>query len=247
MTGISLLTINLWGTNGPADRRMSDLADHLAARGPDVVVMQEVAGTGTSTQAHRIAAAAGYEVLSSVRTGITRGEGLAVIARVEGRDLGLVDLPSSVEDHPRGLQLVDVTVPAGEHVRIGNTHLAWRLDHTDLRTTQADAVLAAVAGNGPTVVAGDLNDVPGSPPLDRFDAAGFVDAYGATNEAEGWTFHPDNPFVTQRELTRRRIDHVLVRGLEVLDSAIVLDGEDGPVVSDHHGVRAELCFGGPGT
>lgn len=248
MTGLSLLTINLWGANGPADRRIADLADHLASKGPDVVVMQEVAGSGRSTQAHQVAAAAGYDVLGSVRTGRIGGEGLAVLGRLAGSDLGLVELPSSPRDHPRGLQLVDVLTSTGDVVRVGNTHLAWRLDDTDLRTTQSEALLEAVADHGGRVViAGDLNDVPGSPPLRRFGEAGFVDVYAATNDVERWTFHPDNPFVTQHELTRRRIDHVLARGLVPTSAAIVLDGDDGPIVSDHLGVRAELIVCGSAT
>jgi len=256
---VKVLTLNLWGTNPPAAERLAALVAYLRRERPDVVALQEVEDWEDVTQAHHLAEQAGYPSVHAVRTGtgLRRGEGLAVLAGGRLRPVGTVSLPSSVTDHPRAVQIVDVAVspstgdPAGGEagdaaasagvVRIANTHLAWRLGATDLRVAQAEAIRDALRGSpGPAVVAGDLNDVPASPPLRVLTEAGFVDAVAAAGAAERPTFDAANPYLWQPELAGRRVDHLLVRQLRVHDAAVVLTGEDAPMVSDHFGVCATM-------
>lgn len=240
---LDVLTINLWYSPRDAARRRADLAAYLRARAPDVVCCQETdvvtGGSGVEALAHL----AGYRVVVSERTdrdGV-EGEGLAVLTRLDAVARATVALPYEREDHPRALQRVDVATRGGTVVRVGNTHLSWHLHAVGARSEQADAVVAAFADwKGPAVVAGDLNDVPGSVTLRTLAEAGFVDAYAVAGGGERPTFDAANPYIWQPELVGRRVDHVLVRGLAVADAAIVLDGADGPVVSDHYGVRARL-------
>jgi endonuclease/exonuclease/phosphatase family metal-dependent hydrolase len=245
---LTVLTINLWGTNGPVTRRMKDLGAYLKRTRPDVVAMQEVDETRRSTQSHELARAAGYETVHHARTGRIRGEGLAILTNHDTKDAALVPLPSSKTDHRRGLQLVDIVVSDGQTVRVGNTHLAWRLGATALRTLQAERIREEFrTWAGPAILFGDLNDVPGSPPLriltePEMGYGPLVDSYPPVYGDEGWTFHPDNPFVRQPKLARRRIDYVLVRGLDILDVAVVLTGQDAPIVSDHFGVQASVAL-----
>lgn len=239
---VKVLTVNLWGTNPPAAERLADLAAYLRRERPDVVALQEVEEWQDATQAHHLGEQAGYPAVSAVNTGrgIRRGEGLAVLAAEEIREVGTVALPSKVSDQPRAVQVVDV-VASGVEVRVANTHLAWRLTATRLRVTQTEAIRDELrASTGPTLVVGDLNDVPGSAPLRVLTGAGFVDALDAAGVAEQPTFHPANPYLWQPELADRRVDHVLARGFTVEDAAVVLTGEDAPIVSDHFGVRATV-------
>lgn len=239
---MDVLTLNLWGTNGPADERLTALASALRASRPEVVALQEVEGADT-TQAHQLAEAAGYPHVCAVRTGrgSVRGEGLAVLALEEPHPVGTLPLPSRRAGHPRAVQVVDVPAFGGV-VRVANTHLAWRLGSTDLRVEQAAALRDGLAGwTGATVLAGDLNDVAGSPPLELLAAAGFTDALVAAGGQDRPTFDRVNPYLWQPELAGRRVDHVLVRGLVATAAAVVFTGEDAPIVSDHFGVRVTLA------
>lgn len=243
---MKFLTVNLWGTNAPAAERMADLAAYLRRERPDVVALQEVEDWDEATQAHHLAEEAGYPSVSAVSTGrgVRRGEGLGVLAVGEIRPVGTVALPSALSDQPRAVQVGDV-VTAGGAVRVANTHLAWRLTATRLRVAQAEAIRDELeASTGPTVLAGDLNDVPGSAPLAVLTRAGFVDVLTAAGAVDRPTFDPANPYLWQPELADRRVDHLLVRDLAVEDAAVVLTGEDAPIVSDHFGVSATVTTRG---
>jgi endonuclease/exonuclease/phosphatase family metal-dependent hydrolase len=244
---LRVLTVNLGGTTPPLDERMRDLIEYLERERFDVVGFQEVGDWGGRTQADRVAEAVGYATVHHIDAGREGrpGEGLAIVTDLDADPAPTVHLPESDLDHPRALQQLDV-VHDGTVVRVANTHLAWRLDLEDIRMAQTERIRDELAGwTGPVVLMGDLNDVPGSPPLRVLTAppAGLVDCYLAVHGEDRWTFHPDNPYTWQPELLRRRVDHVLVRGLEVLDAAVVLTGRDAPVVSDHYAVRAELRTG----
>lgn len=241
---LRVLTLNLWGDKPPLAKRMAGLIDYLERERPQVVALQEVADVNDRAQADDLAEAAGYQVVHHIDTRrlLWPGEGLAILTNLDAEALPSVPLPHGLEDaHPRALQQVNVETPDGEVVRVGNTHLAFPLGATRLRRRQSARVLEGLeAFAGPAVLMGDLNDVPGSEPLRVLTYAGFVDCYAAVHEHDRWTFHPANPYADQPELLERRVDYVLVRGLEVLDAAVVLTGEDAPVVSDHFGVRATL-------
>lgn len=247
MTPLDVLTLNLWGANGPAEERMAALTRALRDDAPDLLALQEVAGRGDDTQAHRLAEGLGLGHVHHVRSArIGRGEGLAVVTRLDGGQREPVYLPHGRDAHHRALQLVDVAID-GRAVRVGNTHLAWRLGATDLRTAQAETIRSALAGwSGPVVLAGDLNDVVGTPPLttltSRHDGwTPLRDAYADVNDDDPATFDLDNPFMAHPELAGRRIDHVLVRGVAVRSARVVLTGDD--AVSDHYGVRVTLELG----
>lgn len=241
---LDVLTVNLWGTNGPVRERLSALAEYLRDHRPDVVALQEVQRWHGTTQAHHLAKQAGYAAAHHTRTGrrLRRGEGLAVLTAEDSRPVATVALPSDLSDHPRAVQLVDAAI--GDRVlRVANTHLAWRLQAGDRRVTQTTAIRDELAAwTGPALVAGDLNDVPGSPPLRVLSQAGFADALALAGAAERPTFDPANPYLWQRELANRRVDHLLVRGLHASQAAVVLTGEDGPIVSDHFAVWARLAL-----
>lgn len=239
---LDVVTVNLWGDNGPAEARMEELGRWLREEQPDVVLLQEVEDlAGLGGQAELLAAAAGYDHVEGIRTGrsMRRGEGLAVLSRHPLLAQATVPLPTARLDHPRALQQVDVSTPLGV-VRVGNTHLAWRLGAATARTKQVRAIISALPPAGqPVVLGGDLNDVPGSAALEELTAAGFADCCAGDPQPRS-TFDRANPFLWQPELADRRVDHLLARDLHQSEAGVVLDGAAGPVVSDHYGVRVLL-------
>lgn len=245
---LTVLTLNLWGANGPVRRRLADLVAYLRARRPQVLALQEVEPVGGVDTAERLATQLGYDTVQLVRTeaaaGAERGEGLAILTDLSVVQASSIRLPEAPRDHPRCFQQVDVELPDGTPVRLGNTHLSWRLRQAGHRLAQATAIRAALADwRGPLVVMGDFNDVPQSKTLRALtgpDGVGLADSYAAAADVDMATFHPDNPYAEQRQLLDRRVDHVLVRGLEPAAAEIVLTGDEGPVVSDHYGVRVDL-------
>jgi len=131
--------------------------------------------------------------------------------------------------HQRGTALALLRL-GGLRVAVAGTHLdlleAPRLRHI----AELDRALAGYAPDVPTVVAGDVNDVPGSPAWQQL-AQRRVDAKPGGN---GFTFSATNP--------RRRIDGVFVDpGLRVV-SAEVLDSPDVRIASDHRPVLVELAL-----
>lgn len=83
----------------------------------------------------------------------------------------------------------------------------------------------------PIVVAGDVNDQPGSAVWDALAARG-TDAWAAVGTGDGWTFSATDP--------RKRIDGVFADPRITVRSATVLDTPDVRVASDHRPVLVEL-------
>ncbi|MDX1620044.1 MAG: endonuclease/exonuclease/phosphatase family protein [Nitriliruptorales bacterium] len=240
--GIDLLTLNLWNLGAPVEVRMQRARTWVGDEVPDLLVLQEVSslpgGPAGWTQAHQLADAAGHEHVSFDRTwsGDDRDQGLAVVSTFPLSTLEPVALPEVDDDEPRLLQRVEVATPGGP-LRVANTHLAWRIDDQPGRVEQAAAITHALGERHvPTVLAGDLNDVHGSPPLTVLTESGFDDVCGDDRP----TFDADNPWTFQEELYDRRVDHVLVRGIDADPAEVVLSGDDVPPVSDHYGVRCTL-------
>lgn len=135
-------------------------------------------------------------------------------------------LPNADASEQRGvLQLVlDVD---DTQVLVLATHLDHRRDDAQ-RVTSARAILDMLTawGPGPALAMGDFNDVPGSRTYATLIAA-FTDVWVAVGQGDGFTIPVEAP--------TRRIDWILVRGLEPV-RAEVLKTE----ASDHLPVVATL-------
>ena len=260
---IGVLTLNLWGTNGPVRERLDALTRYLDATQPDVVALQEVRFLDGRSQSELIADACSYPAHHYDRSWGSgdEEEGLAVLSRHPLTASPSVPLPGKDKDVPRQLQRVEVEVH-GRPLLLANTHLAFRRRHGGLRLQQVRRILEVLPPDGqgadrahsrqdetatrPTVLVGDLNATARSRAVRRLLAApprgaGLRDAQAAVAGRPRATFSFANPFANQRWLLGRRVDHVLVSpDLRVLDARAVLTGADAPVVSDHYGVRVEL-------
>ncbi|WP_229661680.1 endonuclease/exonuclease/phosphatase family protein [Phycicoccus endophyticus] len=212
------------------------LDDHrLAARlvralDPDLLCLQEVPRRlGGPTRVRRFADACGMRwsgrhtgsggttVLTSPRTSLLR----AAHHR----------LPVRWPDRTRGWAEAEVGLADGAVLTAVSVHLGLRASE---RVRHARSVLAALAGRGPVVLAGDLNEEPEGP-VGRLLLAGGLRLAG-----------PPLPTYPARA-PRRRLDVLLVSpGIRVLDAGEVAV-PDGvwQRASDHRPAWVDLELGGP--
>ncbi len=128
-------------------------------------------------------------------------------------------LPNPGGGEQRGLLQAVLDVD-GRHTLVLVTHLDYQRDDTE-RLASADEILKAISawGDGPVVVMGDFNTLPASPTHARLIGP-LTDVWAAVGKGDGFTSPASGP--------RRRIDWILVRGMEPM-GAEVLESD----ASDH--------------
>lgn len=101
----------------------------------------------------------------------------------------------------------------GRRVLVLTTHFDHRRDSAQ-RPRSADEMreMAAQWGEGPLVMLGDFNDVPGSQAYETLTKVA-TDAWVAVGKDEGYTIPVETP--------TRRIDWILLRGLDARDGQVV--------------------------
>lgn len=236
-----------WNMHSGADwlgrRRLQEVADAIAAASPDVVALQEVdrswgRRSGRTDQPAWLADALGMEVLYAPHASLTPRGG-AVDAREVGVAL-LTRLPVAAR-HVHQLGTLARRVPwpvrlpslpefvldvAGTAVSAFSVHLDVVNPAQRVREAR-ELVQVMRAHRRPVVLLGDLNsDNFGAPIGVLKSEGGFLDACGAVG-------HRVRSFPTP--LPRRRLDHVLVRGLLPVRAAVWQSR-----ASDHLPVVAEL-------
>ncbi len=171
-TRIGVLTLNLWGTNGPVHERLDVLTHYLDATHPDVVALQEVRFLDGRSQSELIADACGYPSRHYDRSWGSGDdeEGLAVLSRHPLTPLPSIPLPGRDRDVPRQLQRVELQID-GRTLLLANTHLAFRRRHGRLRLQQVRRILEVLP-------AGD-HDADGA------DGTHGADGEGSTHGADG--------------------------------------------------------------
>jgi endonuclease/exonuclease/phosphatase family metal-dependent hydrolase len=249
------LTLVSWNLKGSKGVDVRAVVDHVEAMGADVLVLQEV----QRCQAHAIARSLGAK---SRRWGFkhwpirTWPEGMAVIG---------VTQPAPAHTHAithrqmpwswrrRILQVATVRLDAeagpGTAITLVNVHLSSG-NAAATRAVEAGAVVRHIAERRrPAVVAGDLNDRPGSDVYTRFQEAGLRDVWtilrpdepGPTNWP-GWV--PGTP-----KPPTRRLDYVFVSdGLNPVSVSVPRYGDPGftpfASISDHLPVTAAVAASG---
>ncbi len=176
---------------------------------------------------------------------LARRSGMVVVGggRLAGSNLILSTLGVDVEQthdilftrdpklHLRGTALAILRV-RGARVAVAGTHLDLeegpRLRHVgELHATLDRLVPAGV----PAVVAGDMNALPDSAVWAALARRG-TDAFAAAGEGDGFTYSAVSPV--------RRIDGIFADAPIEVRSAVVLDGADVRVASDHRPLLVEL-------
>jgi endonuclease/exonuclease/phosphatase family metal-dependent hydrolase len=173
-----LVTLNLWGTEPPLERRLALAARQLRALAPDVVCLQEVRpldGAGGVTTADVLAKELGFACEYAVAVRWDDGvypnlpagqEGLAILARELG-EVRALPLPEPRVGDARLLLSAQVATESGL-IWVHTTHLHYRLDDGLAREAQVLAVDEAIRACGrensspPQLLCGDMNATPDS-------------------------------------------------------------------------------------
>jgi len=206
-TRLRLVTLNLWGTEPPLDRRLALAGRQLAALDPDVIALQEVKPHGDATTAHALAAARGDHVLylpalrwadGAFGPGTVGGEeGLAIVSRWPMLARRALRLPYARPTEARILLSAQLATPAGP-IWVHTTHLHYRLDDGAARAAQVlaidDAIRACGRGNDdpPQLLCGDLNATADSDEV-RFLRGLHTLAGRRTHFQDAWLRRHDEP------------------------------------------------------
>jgi endonuclease/exonuclease/phosphatase family metal-dependent hydrolase len=223
---LRILTWNIHigrGTDGVLD--LERIARVILAAHPDVVALQEVDSvtrrTGGADAPRRLAELTGYDVRYAKAMDYDGGGyGVAVLSRMPAAAFRAHPLPADSLHEPRTVAELRARLP---RTGLPLLFLATHLDHTAdaaTRRLQAERIVALFGADsaGVAVLAGDLNDTPGSAALAMLTRR-WHDAGDAAP-----TFPAGAP--------DRKIDYVLYdppRRARVLSARVIAE----PVASDH--------------
>jgi endonuclease/exonuclease/phosphatase family metal-dependent hydrolase len=166
---------------------------------------------------------------------------------VKSSDFWLSDtpeVPGSItwgHPHPRMVTwALFETLDDGRRFYLFNTHLPYRDEDEDARLRGAKAIarrLRTLPDDVPVILTGDFNTTPDSPAYAEFK--GFLeDAWTATAQRTG----PEGTFHRFTGQPQKRIDWILVRGLEVDRMRVIDSQENGRYPSDHFPLMVELAW-----
>jgi endonuclease/exonuclease/phosphatase family metal-dependent hydrolase len=250
------------GDDQELERRFEIVATELARLHPDVLALQEASvGRRRGNIPARLAERLGMHYVHAPATDrvfpvrvfgklavglIGFSEGPAILSRFPIVDAETIDLPRCRFWYDaRVLLAATIRTPHGD-VRAYSTH-------TSRDDCQLEHVAKAVGSRRtrlPSLLMGDLNTSETMTAIDRFRAAGFIDAFRAANpDAAGATVW--QPVRSPHESTSRRVDYIFLLpghgvGGRVPASRVVLKtplrADDGSALwpSDHHGVLATV-------
>ncbi len=220
------------GTDGKLD--LSRVARVIKAAQPDLVFLQEVdrntTRTGKVDQTAELARLTGLHGTFARAIDFQGGEyGLALLTRFPPQRVKTHPLPGKEKQEAR--IVMAATVPPGDGwpaLTVLNTHLQH--DDGETRARQA-ARIADLYGkaDGVHLLAGDLNAVPGSPPIQAL--------------AKAWSFATEpggkGLLTIPAARPRQQIDYILFRpagAFRVVEAKVLVE----PVASDHRPVLAVL-------
>lgn len=251
---LKVLSYNLQGMKPGTDSeaRLEHIIQELKVLDPDIIGLQEINEArnqgGADNQARRIAdsltvwADASYNYYlckTHLSWNNQYNEYVGIITKYAVSDSGCGQLATGV--FPRGVVWNRITTPIGS-VNFFNTHLSYNDQNVRKRQVgqireyidQIDTEYPAVA----TILTGDFNDTPGTPPnalLTTGDGGTFYrDTFAEANPgAGGYTVPASAP--------NRRIDYIFLKstgGFSIDSSATVLNQpySGGDYLSDHLGV-----------
>ena len=270
---LRFVTLNLWGENGPHERRLELVAEELERLAPDVVALQEVREVPgrLTNQAELLARRLGCHHAFAASTQWGGGaEGLAVLSRFPVRRSSHRALPHATETEGRLVLSAELEGPHGA-LWVHTTHLSYRQHEGRLREDQVLVLDGEVTSRAPgleqpQVLMGDFNTVPEADEIRWLCGMTtlaerrvfYQDAWATARPGEpGITWARENSFRARMDWLRpdRRIDYIFVtaprrdgRG-QILDARVVFDAADGAGVypSDHFGVLADVRVAPPGV
>lgn len=227
----TVMTYNIHSAYDLAGRQDPEaIARVIEQSGADIVVLQEASRgwlINGSTDlvywlSHRLRMAPRFRGTSDPVWGN------AILSRVPIRRWGHGSLPAGVSLIQRGYLWADFEWAHSGNLRVLATHLHQiEADHA-LRRLQAEALLGVWDGAPQSVVAGDLNAIPGELAIHQLEKAGLIDSWPQQEDMAGFTYPADRPI--------RRIDWIFHTEDLVPASPDVIDSQ----ASDHRPLQVQL-------
>ncbi len=262
---LRVVTLNLWGEQGPLQARWPRVVAALAALTPDVILLQEVRQGTVPNQAGAIAAALGHTHAYAAATEWGGGEeGVAIVSRYPLSEVAHVELPHATPKERRILLGATVASPDGP-VGVFTNHLNYRLTDGQKREDQIVAAERHVAAHPARVKVwgGDFNAPPDADEIrwlrglrsvqqgDTAHRVYYQDAYLLHHpQAGGHTWSKANGHTGALAWLEpnRRIDYLFVSHMNrdgsgaVLACDVALDRPDAAGIhpSDHFAVVADV-------
>jgi len=203
------------------------LADTIARESPDVICLQAVVRGWMIDDQHDalsfLAERLGMRYAWQPNIGDMYGN--ALLSRFPMTDVSRVHyaLEPGLEHQPRGVIFARVA-----DVLVGCTHLDYLSDASIVRQEQVRTIIRNISStNGPVIVAGDLNAVPGDIEVRLFDEFGLEDLGASAGET------------TTGAGPQKRIDYVWGRGV-VGSQAHTLPLEEAVRASDHRPIVVNI-------
>jgi endonuclease/exonuclease/phosphatase family metal-dependent hydrolase len=259
---VRIVTWNVWGRYGDADRRQRDLEAVLAAVEPDVVCLVEAWATEDETQPARVAQRLGMSHSTFEggweQDGWTSGLGVASRWPIVTREHR--PLPSTGGDAGAAL-FCALDGPRGE-IHLFVAVLDYPLGASARRQAQVRDLCAFVDEVGSTgavtVLCGDFNAGPDSDEIRMLTGLGavpvpglvFYDAWELAGDGgPGITWSNENALAAVGRYPDRRFDYVFsawprlgAAGHPVRCERLGVRPPDGNEISDHYGVLVELRY-----
>lgn len=263
---LRVLTLNLWNTTGPYDRRKERIREWIGKLDPDVIGFQEALRGPQLDQVADLLDGHRYEVEYAKASTWWREPvdfGNAVASRWPITDHEVLVLPSGGDPETRCALSVTIDAPFGD-LGFTVTHLNWKFHHGMIREQQVVplcdlAVRRRPREAFPPILVGDFNAEPESNEiryvkgLHAIDGRSvyFHDAWDVAGDGgPGYTWSNRNEYAAVALEPDRRIDYIFVGypmrvgqyGVGKIESCRVVcdDENDGVWPTDHFGVYAEL-------
>ena len=226
-TTLKILTFNiLHGATTKGDFDLDVIAKVIIETDPDLVALQEVDFKTNRARKYDLVTEIGWRTKMAPIFGkamdFDGGEyGEGILSKFSFLSSRNVALPFTPGNEPRAALEILTILPTGDTIAFVGTHLDHLRDEKD-RIAQVKKINEVFSKNTyPTILAGDLNAVPGSNPINILE--------------EIWTptYDKDNPAPTfPSKEPRIKIDYVMFKpyaNWKVLDTRVIQD----PIASDH--------------
>ena len=243
MNPMKLITLNMWGKCGPYQKRWDYFLEQLKELSPDILCLQEVGDdelTEILVKTFRLNHfAAAYQA------------GLLTISRFPISEKQTLRYQSHSPQEPNYERSAVLTkINLGQYnLMVANTHLAWREDDRPTRDRQMEELLYVIKNTKlPSLICGDLNDIPESSPLEKCFEASYENLI-QVREPDVITWDNQNPFIQTHcvKFPDRQIDYILVHEaaskiLKVKTCRRTFDQPNEELIfpSDHYGLVAEF-------
>jgi len=224
---LKILTFNiLHGATTQGDFDLDAIAKVIIEADPDLVALQEVDFKTNRARNYDLVTELGWRTKMAPVFGkamdFDGGEyGEGILSKFSFLSTRNVALPFSPGNEPRAALEILTILPSGDTIAFVGTHLDHLRDEKD-RIAQVKKINEVFSENVyPTILAGDLNAIPGSTPINILQEQ-WIPSYNRDNPAP--TFPSKEP--------RIKIDYVMFKPGEnwkVIDTKVIQD----PIASDH--------------